>query len=448
MGARRLLPTNRMARDLRAALAAPGVAPVSGTLRACAPSGGRAASARIAPLACALAIALSWALLLAVCVPSTARATDWSAFGEGDAPALSAQEAMVADGDGTVLFTRDATTSMPMASTTKVMTAVVALESGVSLDTMFTVSELAASNQGTVAGFAAGEQVSLFDLLRALLIHSAGDAADTIAEGISGSIEAFVAQMNARAAELGLTGTHYTSPDGFSDADHYSTPADLITLARHAMTIDQFKSIVGTKSVTINVRGVPTTFTNTSPILNAYPGAQGIKTGFTYGAGRCFVGVCSRGDVDIWFCILGCDSDESRAADLWSLLDWAYGKYPTSQLISADASVFGTVACGYRFGRVLPSTTSVGASLRALGSAGTTSTQASRDGVTFAMPGERLGSLAWVRAGLIVEARTVSAGYYSCLAHTYGPFVSPLFYELDLAVREAALNAPQAPVLP
>ena len=427
----------RVTRDPRQTQAAPGVAPVR-----------RHAPATTARAFVSLALpALLAALLALACAPSPARAADWSAYGATDMPVVSAKEAMVADGDGTVLFTRDATTSMPMASTTKVMTAVVALESGMSLDTLFTISETAAANQGTVAGFAAGEQVSLYDLLRVMLIHSAGDAADAIAEGVSGSIDAFVAQMNAKAAELGLTGTHFTSPDGFSDTDHYSTPADLITLARHAMGIDQFKSIVGTSSITISVRGVATTFTNTSPILNVYPGAQGIKTGFTYGAGRAFVGVCSRGGVDIWFCVLGCESDEARAADLFSLLNWAYAKYPATQLADAGAPVMGYVTCGYRFGRVLASTTGADASLRSMASTGVTTSQASSDGLSFAMPGERLGSIAWVRAGLVVESRTVTAGWYSYPVHTYGPFVSPLFYELDAAARSAQVSAPDAPVL-
>lgn len=396
----------------------------------------------LAAILCALALLVACLLL-----PTPARAADWSAFGEGDAPALSATEAMVMDGDGTVLFTRDATTSMPMASTTKIMTAVVALESGVSLDTVYTVSEYAASNQGTVAGFVAGEQVTLYDLLRVMLVHSAGDAAVGVAECVAGSEEAFVALMNAKAAELGLTGTHFTSPDGLSDTDHYSTPADLIALAQYAMEIPLFKSMVGTKSITIDVNGVSTTFTNTSPILNVYPGAQGIKTGYTYGAGRCFVGVVSRGDVEIWFCILGCDSEESRASDLWSLLDWAFGKYPETLLVSADTPALGYVQCGYRFGRVLGSTTSVDASLRAMASAGITTLQTTDAGVTFAMPGDSLGTLAWVRAGTVVEARVVTAGYYSYPVHTYGPFVSQLFYELDAAVRRAKINEPAAPVL-
>ncbi|MBS5449737.1 MAG: D-alanyl-D-alanine carboxypeptidase [Coriobacteriia bacterium] len=402
-----------------------------------------AARTALIALACTLAVLIGTLLQ-----PTPAFAADWSAYGEADAPALNATEAIVEDGDGTVLFTRDASTSMPMASTTKVMTAVVALESGVSLDTTFPISEYAVSNQGTVAGFVAGEQHTLYDLLRVLLVHSAGDAAVAIAEGVAGSEAAFVDMMNAKAAELGLTGTHYTSPDGLSDTDHYSTPSDLVTLARHAMGIDQFRSIVGTKSITISVNGVPTTFTNTSPILNAYPGAQGIKTGFTYGAGRAFVGVVSRGDVEIWFSILGCESEEARRADLWSLLDWAYGKYPATTLVTASTPVLGYVNCGYRFGRMLGSTTSVDASLRSSASTGMTTTLIANDGVAFAMPGERLGSLTWVRAGLAVQNRVVTADWYSCPVHTYGPFVSQLFYELDLAVRRAQLNMPDAPVLP
>ncbi len=379
-------------------------------------------------------LAVMFALLTFSGASSRALAADWSAF--EDSPYVTGTEAMVVDGDGNVLYTRDASVSMPMASTTKVMTAIVALESGVSLDTVCTISEYAAGNQGTVAGYTAGEQATLFDLLRVMLIHSAGDAAVAIAENIAGSEEAFVSMMNAKAAELGLTGTHFTSPDGLSDVDHYSTPVDLIAMAQYAMKMPLFKSIVGTKSITISVSGVPTTFVNTDPLLNAYPGAQGVKTGYTYGAGRAFVGVCERGDVTIWFCVLGCDSEESRVQDLWSMLDWAYSKYPTTAMLQAGATL-GYACDGYRFGRVLTITTQADVSLRTspFDTAGSTLTTVSSSiaPTTFAMRGESVGSIAWIREGVAVVGRDISASTTSYALCNYGPFISCLFYELESA---------------
>lgn len=362
-------------------------------------------------------------------------AQDYSAF--PDAPALAAPEAIVEDADGNVLFSRLADTSMPMASTTKVMTAVVAMESGVPLDTVYAVSAYAASNQGTVIGYAQGEQVTLLELLEGMLVHSGGDAAVGVAECVAGSEEAFVARMNEKAAELGMTGTHYTSPDGLSDANHYSTPRDMVTLARHAMQIPQIKSIVGAKSVTLTVRGAPVTFTNSDVLLNAYPGMQGLKTGYTYGAGRAFLGTAMRGGQQVWFALLGEESEEARTSDMISLLDWAFSKSAVRALASSGAPALGYATAGYRFGATIALEPDADASLRAKPLDPSLPFVAELTPLTsperFAMPGQTVGVLSWAADGTLAAARSVTASGPLLPERLYSPFVAAVFYELDAA---------------
>ena len=380
----------------------------------------------------AVCAAAAIALMIA---PASAQAQDACAF--EDAPDLLAPQAIIEDASGDVLFSREPDTSNPMASTTKVMTAVVALESGIPLSQAMSVSELAASNQGSVVGFPAGQQVSLRDLLDGLLLHSGGDAADTIAEGVAGSLDAFVAQMNARAAELGLSGTHYTSPDGLSDENHYSTPRDLVTLARHAMTLPAFKTTVGTVSATLDVGGTAVTLWNTDPLLNAYPGMQGIKTGYTYGAGRTFVGLAQRGGQQVWFALMGEESEEARTQDMVTLLDWAFSHFPETRLTGGSLTPFGYFRAGYRFGHVISCGVSQAAALRVSTLAQTPTTitalQAMGCGESQAMPGQNVGVMAWALDGSLACARDVSASGPLLRLRMFSPFVAPLFYELDAA---------------
>ena len=376
------------------------------------------------------------ALIALALAPAPARAEDTCAF--SDVPQLAAPQVIVEDGAGNVLFSRDADVSNPMASTTKVMTAVVALESGTPLSATYVVSELAASNQGSVIGYPAGQQVTLRELLDGMLLHSGGDAADGVAECVSGSLDAFVAQMNARAQELGLTGTHYTSPDGLSDENHYSTPRDLVTLARHAMTLPAFKTTVGTTSVTLDVGGVAETFANTNPLLGVYPGMQGIKTGYTYGAGRTFVGLAQRGGQQVWFALMGEESEEARLADMQTLLDWAFSHYPERELTAGAQTPAGYVRAGYRFGSVIATRVQTSASLRTSPFAQTSVACLGEltCGEAQAMPGQTTGVLAWSLDGSLACARDVVAQGPILRARTFSPFVAPLFLELDASAVE------------
>lgn len=377
------------------------------------------------------ALALGFMLMvpLAAVAPRAAHAAEATAQ-----PVIASAEAIVETQDGTVLFQKNADTSVPMASTTKIMTAVVALESGLPLDTTYTVSELAVSNQSTVAGYVAGETVTLWEMLQALMTHSAGDAADGIAECVAGSRDAFVTLMNQKASELGMTGTHYTSPDGFSDDGHYSTPADLVLLARHAMQIPSFRTIVGSKSVTVTVAGTPTTFTNTNVFLDDYPGMLGVKTGFTYGAGYCFVGCVTRGGVTVYTCVLGAPSEDDRISDTRALMDWAFAQLPASTLLESDArgAALGYLTSGYHYGLVARTVLSENATARAATS-GVTVTGLALTASDQALMADVVSTVTWYTLGSVapVCTRTVTAVPTTSHAQTYGPFIAPLFYDLD-----------------
>lgn len=364
---------------------------------------------------------------------SLAQAEDWSVFGD-DYPSISATEAMVVDGDGNMLYSRDSDVRMSMASTTKIMTAVVALESGIPLDTVYTVTDsvLALDPASSIVGYAPGQQVTLEELLRALLVHSGNDAALAIGECVAGSEQAFVAMMNAKAMELGLINTHYSNPHGLDQENHYSTAADLITLGRYAMQFPLFASIVGSPATVIDIAGQPTTFASTNELINVYPGMRGIKTGYTYGAGRAFVGVASRGGQTIYLCILGTESNEARWADTEALLNWAFSHYPEESLADADSPVFGYVDFADRFGWVMPTTVGVDVGVRTSPFEFDTelSTTSTVD-TAPATPGESVGQIVWSEDGAIVESRTVTAGDELLEKSSFGPLASTSLYELD-----------------
>lgn len=346
-------------------------------------------------------------------------------------PVLGAANALAVTSDGTVLYDKGADISVPMASTTKIMTAILALESGLPMDTPYTVSKTAQDVQSMTAGFKEGEVTTLGDMLRVMLAYSAGDAAYGIAECVSGSVDSFLALMNQRATELGLTGTKFTSPDGYFDADHYSTATDLFVMARHAMQMPLFRSIVGANNQTISLAGVQTSFVSTNWLLNSYPGAQGVKTGYTTGAGYCFVGEASRAGRSVYVVILGDETDQERRADTQALLDYAFSLLPQSPLInSVSLAATGYVSAGYRFGWT--ALTSPGSSLatRIDPTELTATTSRVNLGTIASMPGDLTGMLRWSDASSMQFSRAMTVTnriYRTC---DFGPFTSHLFYQL------------------
>lgn len=187
---------------------------------------------------------------------------------------------------GISLYEKNADEQLPMASTTKIMTALVALENA-DINQIFTVSETACKVEGTQIGLLAGDQISLNDLLHMLMMKSANDAAQTIAENISGSLEAFAELMNERAKQMGLTHTHFENPHGLPSDNHYTTARELALIAAEALKNDTFAQIVSTKKKKLDYHGL--VIENSNHLLSSYEYTTGVKTGFTKAAGRCLV---------------------------------------------------------------------------------------------------------------------------------------------------------------
>jgi D-alanyl-D-alanine carboxypeptidase (penicillin-binding protein 5/6) len=209
------------------------------------------------------------------------------------APFISGQEAYLINADtGQVFYSMNAAQSVPIASTTKIMTALVAIENA-NLEQGVTVQQAdldQVPNGSSSAGLVAGDYFRLRTLLYGLMLRSGTDASIVIARVAAGSTDNFVAMMNSKAQALGLTHTHYSSPHGFS-SNNYSSAIDMVTLANYALRNPTFASIVAQSSYTVK----PTMYTheyqwdNTNSLLTSYPGADGVKTGWTDDAGVCLV---------------------------------------------------------------------------------------------------------------------------------------------------------------
>ena len=213
-----------------------------------------------------------------------------------------------------------------MASTTKIMTSIVILEKA-DLDEMVTVSAKAGGTGGSRLGLKRGDKASVRDLLYGLMLRSGNDAAVALAEHVGGSVKGFAELMNEKAIELGLTNTHFVTPHGLDDANHYTTALELAKLTDYAMDNETFAKIVGTKSITIYINNQPRQINNTNELLGALNGVVGVKTGFTNNAGRCLVTETKRNNMDIITIVLGADTKKDRTKDSVNLIEYTFSKY-------------------------------------------------------------------------------------------------------------------------
>ena len=253
---------------------------------------------------------------------------------------IRAASAVLMDLDtGQVLFSRDPAQKRPIASLTKIMTAYLVL-SRTSPKDVVTVSENAAS--GRVVGISGlglvvGEEISVQQLLYALLLQSANDAAVALAEDVSGGVDAFVKAMNRTAARLGMARTRLASPNGLDDAG-YSTARDLAILTRAAYGLHGFADIVATRSHTIPApSGPPRIVQNRNALLWLYPGAIGVKTGYTSAAGFNVVAAAERGDQRLVAVVLG--EPGEPFSDAAALLDYGFTAFDRRSLIRDDADL-------------------------------------------------------------------------------------------------------------
>jgi D-alanyl-D-alanine carboxypeptidase (penicillin-binding protein 5/6) len=257
---------------------------------------------------------------------------------------------------GETLAERAPDRELPMASTTKIMTALVVLEQA-KLDARFRVPAAAAAIEGSSGLLETGEVLSVRDLLTALLVPSGNDAAVTLAKGAGGSQAAFVALMNERARRLGLTETHYANAHGLDAPGHHSSASDMARLGRAAMREPVLREIVASRRARIpGPGGVGTRiYESENELLDLDPDADGIKTGMTDGAGFALVAHARREGlgVELYAAVVGAPSSQVRARDTKRLLDWGFARYASAELLTANA-VLGRVPVDGRPGVTVP----------------------------------------------------------------------------------------------
>jgi len=243
-----------------------------------------------------------------------------------DSPLVTARSAILMDqATGRILFSKNAHEQLPMASTTKIMTAILAIESGRMEETVI-VSEYASLVEGSAVDLEAGEEKTVEELVYALMLRSGNDAATAIAEHLGGSVEKFAEKMTRRARELGANQTSFLNPHGLHQEEHFSTAYDLALIAAHAMSLPQFREVITKREKRISWTGRPyeRVLRNQNKLLQLYETANGIKTGWTSLAGRCFVGAAARNGWQLVSVVL-------NAPQMWEdtvrLLDFGYAHY-------------------------------------------------------------------------------------------------------------------------
>jgi D-alanyl-D-alanine carboxypeptidase (penicillin-binding protein 5/6) len=258
---------------------------------------------------------------------------------EAKPPKVRAPAAIVVDADsGAVLYAKHPDRRRSIASTTKLMTAFLALRSTRPTDVMSAVPYPAAAAESTL-GLEPGERMTVHDLMRALLLPSANDAAATLAHGIAGSQEAFVTRMNAEARRLGLDDTSYANPVGLDDARNYSTARDLATLARDLLRNRTFAGIVDLPRARLTSGAHPRTVLNRNNLVREYPFVDGVKTGHTQQAGYLLVGAAHRAGAHVLSVVMGEPSESARDDESLELLRYGLTRYRRVHVISAVSAL-------------------------------------------------------------------------------------------------------------
>lgn len=242
-------------------------------------------------------------------------------------PNINSRAAVIYDRtSGKVIWGKNENDKRKMASTTKIMTAIVVLDN-VTMDEIVEVSKKAAGTGGSRLGLKEGDKVNVNDLLYGLLLVSGNDAAVCLAEYVGGSVEGFAEKMNKKAEELNLKDTHFVTPHGLDQEEHYTTALELAKLTDYALQNKTFASIVATRNYTVSISGSTKQLNNTNELLGNLYGVNGVKTGFTNGANRCLVTSVKRNEMNIITVVLGADTKKFRTQDSVKLIEYAYENY-------------------------------------------------------------------------------------------------------------------------
>jgi len=314
-------------------------------------------------------------------------------------PGISAEAGVLMEfSSGDVLISENAYERLPMASTTKIMTALVALENCGDLSRIVRISEKAVGIEGSSVYLKAGEELTMEQLLQALLLESANDAAAAIAVEIAGDIPAFAEKMNETAQRLELKDTHFTNPHGLDEDGHFTTAYDLARLTCYALRNADFQRIVSTYKTTIPMSGGEGTrvLVNHNRLLKSYSGSIGVKTGYTKRCGRCLVSAAERDGVTMIAVTLN-DPDDWR--DHSAMLDYGFSRYAMTTLAESGEYSY---------------------SFPCLGGTSQTVTAANRDEIRLPLP---------VDHGEV--SVTVEANRYLCAPIYEGDEVGELIFRLE-----------------
>jgi serine-type D-Ala-D-Ala carboxypeptidase (penicillin-binding protein 5/6) len=250
-----------------------------------------------------------------------------TAHAQGGAPDVQAPAAILVESStGDVVFERDADEERPIASTTKLMTALLALE-GIALDDVISTPGYDAGPAESVIGLREDERMTVRDLLRALLLASANDAAEALAVGLSGSVDEFVDEMNRRAEQLGLADTSYANPIGLDEEGNHSSARDLVKLAMVLRRKPFFRETVDLPRAVLRSGARRRTVQNRNTLVRDVPVVDGVKTGRTLQAGYVLVGSASRDGVTVMSAVLGEPTEAARDADTLALLRYGLSRY-------------------------------------------------------------------------------------------------------------------------
>ena len=255
-------------------------------------------------------------------------------------PKVTAISAVIVDGDtGRILWGKNENKPMAMASTTKIMTALVALEnSDIKKET--TVSKNATLASPVKMHLSVGEKMTIEQLLYAMMLQSYNDSAVAVAEAVGGSVEKFCTMMNEKAKEIGCSDTVFETPNGLDKGNHHSTAEDMSKIGVYALKNQNLMKIMNTRDYTFKSSKTTYSFVNKDRLLSEYEGAIGMKTGFTGKAGHCFVGAANRGDVTLVSVVLasgwGTAGKSRKWIDTKALLNYGFNNYKKYSIINGS----------------------------------------------------------------------------------------------------------------
>lgn len=248
------------------------------------------------------------------------------AAGESELNLTSTAAILMEQDTKRVLYGKNERSKVKIASTTKILTAIVAIENN-SLDEMVTISKKAAGTGGSTVGLKSGDKVSLKSLMYGMLLKSGNDCAVAIAEHVGGSVETFAEMMNKKAYEIGAKDTHSTNPHGLDTENNYSTAYDLALITCYAKTNETLSKMLGTESITMPFGSSSKYLSNTNRLLFTYEYCDGGKTGFTNGANRCLVATARKDDLKVVAIVLGANTTDIRFSEAKELLKYGIDNY-------------------------------------------------------------------------------------------------------------------------